>query len=165
MNRDLASKSTVDEIRARFDADVERFAKLETGQQATVDAPLVLSIVSTTAAAFLRPAGALLDLGCGAGNFTLSVLDRVAPLDCTLVDLSRPMLDRAHARVQAKTSGTVETVQADMRALTFAEDSFDAVLAGAVLHHLRDDDDWRRMFHRLHGWLRPGLVRGRPRRL
>ncbi|MGI6419673.1 MAG: hypothetical protein ACOX1P_28900 [Thermoguttaceae bacterium] len=33
-------KSTVDEIRQRFDADVERFSNLETGQSATIDAPL-----------------------------------------------------------------------------------------------------------------------------
>src|SRR5687768_11443821 len=32
-------KSTVDEIRRRFDADVERFSNLETGQSATLDAP------------------------------------------------------------------------------------------------------------------------------
>ena len=32
-------KSSVAEIRARFDHDVERFANLETGQSATVDAP------------------------------------------------------------------------------------------------------------------------------
>ena len=34
------SKSTVEEIRQRFDGDVERFSNLETGQSATVDAPL-----------------------------------------------------------------------------------------------------------------------------
>ena len=32
-------KSTVAEIRQRFDADVERFSNLETAQSATVDAP------------------------------------------------------------------------------------------------------------------------------
>ena len=35
-------KSTVDEIPQRFDADVERISDLETGQSATVDAPLAL---------------------------------------------------------------------------------------------------------------------------
>ena len=30
----LAEKSTIDEIRARFDNEVERFSRLETGQQA-----------------------------------------------------------------------------------------------------------------------------------
>jgi tRNA (cmo5U34)-methyltransferase len=42
MPRQLHEKSTVDEIRQRFDADVERFSKLETGQQAAMDAPLIL---------------------------------------------------------------------------------------------------------------------------
>jgi ubiquinone/menaquinone biosynthesis C-methylase UbiE len=149
MNRALDQKSTIGQIRERFDNDVERFSKLETGQQATIDAPLVLEIVAQTAATHLQPHCRLLDLGCGAGNFTLSVLSRVSPLDCTLVDLSQPMLERARERVAAATSGKVETVQADMRDLAFDENSFDTILAGAVLHHLRDDRDWREMFQRL----------------
>ena len=43
-------KSTVDEIRRRFDADVERFSNLETGQSATVDAPLAMALVAEAAA-------------------------------------------------------------------------------------------------------------------
>jgi len=39
---DYSKKSSVDEIRVRFDADVERFANLQSGQSATMDAPLVL---------------------------------------------------------------------------------------------------------------------------
>jgi tRNA (cmo5U34)-methyltransferase len=156
MNRKLDQKSTIGQIRERFDNDVERFSKLETGQQATIDAPLVLEIVAQTAATHLQPRGRLLDLGCGAGNFTLSVLSRVTPLNCTLVDLSRPMLERARERVGKATSGTVEIIQNDMRDLAFDENCFDTILAGAVLHHLRDDRDWREMFHCLHKWLRPG---------
>ena len=38
-------KSTVDEIRQRFDADVERFSNLETGQSATADAPLGMELI------------------------------------------------------------------------------------------------------------------------
>jgi len=47
-------KSTVDEIRERFDADVERFSILETGQSATVDAPLAMALVAQVAAASTR---------------------------------------------------------------------------------------------------------------
>ncbi len=148
-------KATIEQIRARFDADVERFSRLETGQQATIDAPLVLELVSQAAATHLQPAGRLLDIGCGAGNFTLSILGRVSPLDCTLVDLSAPMLDRARLRVST-VAGAVETIQSDMRELDFDADNFDVILAGAVLHHLRDEADWREMFRRLHRWLRPG---------
>ncbi len=97
MNTPLENKSTLDEIRARFDADVERFSRLETGQQATMDAPLVLELVARTGARHLRAGDAVLDLGCGAGNFTLRLLQEVGGLHCHLVDLSRPMLDRGGA--------------------------------------------------------------------
>ena len=156
MTTALEEKSTLEEIRARFDQDVERFSRLETGQQATIDAPLVLDLVAATARRHLRPGDRLLDLGCGAGNFTLRVLQEVSPLECDLADLSRPMLDRAEERVSAAGVETVMTHQADFRALDFPENTFHVILAGAVLHHLRDEEDWRRTFRRLHGWLRPG---------
>ena len=72
--RPLDQKSSLDDIRRRFDADVERFSKLETGQQAAIDSPLMLELVSAVAACHVAPGGRVLDLGCGAGNFTLSVL-------------------------------------------------------------------------------------------
>ena len=120
-----------------------------------MDAPLILDVVSRSAACHVRPRGMLLDLGCGAGNFTLRVLGRVSPLDCVLVDLSRPMLERAEIRVKAATSGKVQTIQSDMSLLSFAPGSFDIILAGQVLHHLRDDAQWQKMFTRLYEWLRP----------
>ena len=156
MPRPLHEKSTVQQIRERFDADVERFSQLETGQQAAMDAPLILDIVARAAATHIQPGGRLLDIGCGAGNFTLRVLNKVTPLDCTLVDLSQPMLDRAHERVSAATNGSVKTIQSDMRALSFDDVSFDVILAGQVLHHLREEHEWETMFANLHRWLRPG---------
>jgi len=152
----LAGKSTTEEIRARFDRDVERFSNLETGQQATIDAPLVLELVAQTARGHLQSADTLLDLGCGAGNFTLRVLQETPGLQCHLVDLSRPMLDRAEQRVRAAGAASVTMHQADLRALTFAAGSFDAILAGAVLHHLRDEADWESAFRRFYAWLKPG---------
>src|SRR5215471_9394267 len=125
MPRPLHEKSTVDQIRTRFDNDVERFSQLETGQQAAMDAPVILDIVARAAALQVQPRGKLLDIGCGAGNFTLRVLSQVTPLDCTLVDLSQPMLDRAHQRVSAATTGLVKTIQSDMRDLPFGDESFD----------------------------------------
>jgi tRNA (cmo5U34)-methyltransferase len=43
-------KSTVDEIRQRFDADVEKFSNLDTGQSATVDAPLAMNLITEASA-------------------------------------------------------------------------------------------------------------------
>ena len=157
-------KSTLEEIRERFDNDVERFSKLETGQQATIDAPLILDIVSQTAVHRLRPDSHILDLGCGAGNFTMRVLHEMRktkettdPLfHCHLADLSRPMLSRAESRLHEAGAASVRAYQSDLRRLHFAENSFCCILAGAVLHHLRDDDDWADVFAKLHRWLRPG---------
>ena len=156
MTTPLENKSSLDEIRARFDGDVERFSNLETGQQAVPDAPLVLELVAGACSRHLAVGSAVLDLGCGAGNFTLSVLRRVEGLHCTLVDLSRPMLDRAEERVRAAGAASVTVRQSDLRALLFADGTFDVILAGAVLHHLRDDDDWRAAFAHFHRWLKPG---------
>jgi tRNA (cmo5U34)-methyltransferase len=152
----LADKSTIDEIRQRFDQEVERFSNLQTGQQATIDAPLVLDLVAQTARRFLKPGSALLDLGCGAGNFTLSVLQQISGLDCHLADLSQPMLARAQQRVREAGAARVSTYHGDLRTLGFPDQSFDCILAGAVLHHLRDEADWKSTFAQLHRWLKPG---------
>jgi tRNA (cmo5U34)-methyltransferase len=152
----LENKSTIEEIRMRFDQDVERFSNLELGQQATIDAPLVLDLVAQTCARHLRPQSTVIDLGCGAGNFTLRVLQEVGKLDCHLVDLSQPMLDRAEQRTRAGGASSVRTYQSDLRTLSFPEGSADVILAGAVLHHLREDEDWVSAFRRFHTWLKPG---------
>ncbi|MBI4538254.1 MAG: class I SAM-dependent methyltransferase, partial [Gemmatimonadetes bacterium] len=91
-------KSSVDEIRRRFDREVDRFSNLETGQAAAMDAAVALSLVACAAAATSADARNLLDIGCGAGNFTLAVLAKLTSCDVTLLDLSRPMLDRAVER-------------------------------------------------------------------
>ncbi|MGI4791803.1 MAG: class I SAM-dependent methyltransferase [Janthinobacterium lividum] len=148
-------KSTVQQIRERFDADVERFSNLETGQSATVDVPLVLELITQAAAAATPNAQAVLDIGCGAGNNTLKLLQRLPHLDCTLNDLSLPMLTRAQERVSAATSGTVTLEQGDIREIDLGTAQFDIVLAAAVLHHLRDDEEWRAVFTKLFHCLKP----------
>ncbi len=149
-------KSTVEEIRHRFDADVERFSNLETGQSATVDAPLAMALVAEAAAATTPHARQILDVGCGAGNYTLKLLERLPDLDATLIDLSQPMLDRARERVSRATAGRITTVRGDIREVELPDGQFDIVLAAAVLHHLRTDAEWRDVFTAFHRALRPG---------
>lgn len=149
-------KSTVDEIRQRFDADVERFSNLATGQSATVDAALAMTLVAEAAAVTTPHARHVLDIGCGAGNYTLKLLEHLPNLDATLVDLSRPMLDRATERVGRATSGKITTLQGDIRQIELPNGAFDIVLAAAVLHHLRDDAQWQATFAKVHQSLRTG---------
>lgn len=150
------TKSTVEEIRLRFDNDVERFSNLETGQSATVDAPLAMQLVAQAAAAVTQIARDVVDVGCGAGNYTLKLLESIPDLNCTLIDLSRPMLDRAVARITPKTGGRVTTIQADIRSIELPPGGSDLILAAAVLHHLRTDDEWQSVFTMFHRALRPG---------
>jgi tRNA (cmo5U34)-methyltransferase len=149
-------KSTVEQIRHRFDNDVERFSNLETGQSATIDAPLSLELVVQAAAATKPDATHVLDVGCGAGNYTLKLLERLPNLDATLVDLSRPMLDRASSRVSSATSGRVTAIQADLRELDLGKSRFDFILAAAVFHHLRDHNEWKQVFTKCYQSLKPG---------
>jgi tRNA (cmo5U34)-methyltransferase len=150
------SKSTVDEIRARFDVDVERFSKLETGTTTQIDSVLCLDLIAAAAAATTPHAKQLLDIGCGAGNWSLKLLERLPNLDVTLLDLSQPMLTRASERVLAATKGKVATIQGDAREVDLPENGFDLVVAGAVFHHLRNESQWRAVCAKLFRLLRPG---------
>lgn len=149
-------KSTIKEIKERFDNDVERFSNLETGQVATIDATISLELITEASKRIVPIAENVLDIGCGAGNYTLKMLSKVPNLNCTLVDLSLPMLDRAFERVSAETSGKVEVKQGDIREVELPESHFDIILAGAVLHHLRDDEDWETTFSKIFKLLKPG---------
>ncbi|MDR1453762.1 MAG: class I SAM-dependent methyltransferase, partial [Candidatus Margulisbacteria bacterium] len=148
-------KSTVEEIRERFDKDVARFANIDTGQTSTIDAKISLEIITDAAKIMVPGAVNLLDIGCGAGNYTLMMLAKIANLNCTLVDLSRPMLNKAFERVSKQTK-KIKLIQGDIRTVELNENYFDIILAGAVLHHLRDDADWERTFKKLYNLLTDG---------
>lgn len=157
METPLTQKSSIDEIRARFDGDVERFSALETGQAATIDAPLAMTLIAEAAVACTSPIRRVLDIGCGAGNNTLR-LNQIAghDFDVDLLDLSAPMLERAQARVNEVNPAQTRPIQEDFRTADLPEAGYDVILAAAVLHHLRDEDDWVRAFHKLYRLLAPG---------
>ena len=150
------NKSSTAEIRERFDNEVERFSNLDTGQVSTIDAKISLELITEAAHRIAPEAENLLDIGCGAGNYTLKMLSKNNKLKCTLIDLSKPMLDKALERVSAAGSGAVHIIQGDIREINLNENYFDIILAGAVLHHLRSDEDWESTFKKLFNVLRPG---------
>jgi tRNA (cmo5U34)-methyltransferase len=156
MSVPLSQKSTREEIRARFDADVERFSNLETGQQATPDAVLAMELITEAAATVTPRIRRVLDIGCGAGNNTLKLLQLRPGFDSDLLDLSAPMLARARERVEAAGAKNVRTFQADFRDADLPEGAYDVILAAAVLHHLRDEADWENAFRKIHRLLAPG---------
>jgi len=149
-------KSTPEQIRQRFDKDVERFANIETGQSATIDAPLVLDLITNAAAVTNPMATTLLDIGCGAGNYALKLFERLPNLRTTLIDLSRPMLDRAKERISNKSGNTVVAIPGDIRDVSLTDGQFDIVIAAAVLHHLRADHEWESVFRKIYQSLKSG---------
>lgn len=150
MSRSLEKKSSIEEIRQRFDNDVERFSNLETGQQATIDAPLAMELITQAAATHNPDATHLLDIGCGAGNNTLKLLQQINPLDCDLVDLSQPMLDSAKQRIAEVNKGKIRTFQTDFRKVDLPTNHYDIIIAAAVLHHLRNERDWEETFAKIY---------------
>ncbi|TQO36999.1 tRNA (cmo5U34)-methyltransferase [Arenibacter algicola] len=149
-------KSSVAEIRERFDKDVERFSNLDTGQLTTIDAKISLELITEAARRIVPNAEQLLDIGCGAGNYSLKMISKLSNLECTLVDLSDPMLDKAYERISEQTNKNVHVVKGDIREVPLKQNHFDIILAGAVLHHLRDDQDWETTFKKIYGLLKPG---------
>lgn len=154
---DYSSKSTIADIETRFDADVERFSNLETGQTATIDAPLAMQLITEAAVRLTPQIDRVLDIGCGAGNNTLKLREVYGrPFASDLLDLSRPMLERAKERSLNAGVKSVELWQVDFREAELPRESYDVILAAAVLHHLRGDEEWQAAFERILWLLKPG---------
>ena len=154
---DFANKSTTQEIAERFDDDVERFSNLETGQSATIDAPLAMQLITEAAVRVAPKIDRVLDIGCGGGNNTLKLKEVFGkPFASDLLDLSQPTLDRAEERVRESGIDRVTLWHGDFRDADLPSESYDVILAAAVLHHLRDDADWQAAFEKIWSLLKPG---------
>lgn len=149
---------TTGEIRDKFERDdvVERYTNLATGQIAIVDAAVNLEVLTETAKRIVPRARNVLDIGCGAGNYTLKLLSSLPNLNCTLVDLSGKMIKKALERITPVTSGKVLWYQKDIREIELPKNRFDIAMAGAVLHHLRGEEEWNDVFSKVYDSIAPG---------
>jgi SAM-dependent methyltransferase len=97
----------------------------------------VYSACVRQAVADLRPAGTVLDCGCGTGLATPYLLnaERVYALD-----FSEQMLEQLQQKFRP---GEVQTVHGDVRHLPFPDGMFDCVLVANVLQHLPPVDHAR----------------------
>ena len=100
-------------------------------------------------AGVIRPGDRVLECACGTGLLTGAIAPRCASLTAT--DFAPRML--AKARKNCAAFGNVRFEQADITALSYPDASFDAVVAGNVIHLL---DEPRRALHELDRVCRPG---------
>jgi tRNA (cmo5U34)-methyltransferase len=150
------TKSTPEAIRRNFDQQVERFSNLETGQTTAIDSPLCMELVARSAALLNPGATNVMDLGCGGGNYAVKVTSFLPEVDCTLIDLSANMLEKAEERVLEIISGKVTAIQGDYRNIDLGENCYDVITAGTTLHHLRGDEEWESVFGKVYRALKPG---------
>jgi tRNA (cmo5U34)-methyltransferase len=142
----LEMKSTVEEIRARFDKDVERFSNLTQGSPPTSTRRWRLELIAEAAAATTPRAQAV--ARCRLRRRQLFAQAAAGPAGARrdLVDLSAPMLARAEQRTTAAGARSVRLVQGDIRDVVIGEAASDVIVAAAVFHHLRTDAEWRDVF-------------------
>ena len=86
----------------------------------------------------LRSGMALLDVGCGPGNITCDLADRVAPGPVVGLDVSAEVVTAAATDAEARGTANVAFQPGDLYALEFDDDAFDVVHAHQVLQHLTD---------------------------
>jgi len=66
------------------------------------------------------------------------------------------MLKKARDRISAVNSGKIRMIQGDFREVDLPDEGYDVILAAAVLHHLRDDQDWESTFRKIYRLTAPG---------
>jgi tRNA (cmo5U34)-methyltransferase len=152
----VMAKSTLEEIAARFDQDVERFSHMDTGQSTMLDSALVQELFESMAKEYTSQSPRALDLGCGAGNLSLRVNRALPGGTYHLVDLSANMLERAQERILGAGGKIGSVYQGDLESYTWPTDAMDFVMASAVLHHLRSRESWGQVLSQIHRALRPG---------
>lgn len=84
----------------------------------------------------LRPGQRLLDVGCGPGNLTLDLAERVAPSRVLGVDSSAEVVAQARELAAARGADGVEFAVGDAYVLELPDDSFDVVHVHQLLHHI-----------------------------
>jgi ubiquinone/menaquinone biosynthesis C-methylase UbiE len=85
---------------------------------------------------YLRPGMSLLDCGCGPGTITIGLAQSVAPGQVLGIDIEPSLVERANVLSKEQAISNVRFKVANVFALPFSENSFDAVFASALLHHL-----------------------------
>ncbi len=86
---------------------------------------------------YVRPGMTLLDCGCGPGTITLDFAALVAPAETIGVDIEINQLQLARTRAADREKSNIHFSVADLYALPFPDNTFDAVFLHGVLEHMQ----------------------------
>ncbi len=99
----------------------------------------------------------ILDCGCGPGSITLDFAELVAPGKALGIDIGPTQIEKAKVLQARRNVPNAAFQLADVNALPFADDRFDAVFAHGVIEYFRDPV---RAFEELRRVLKPGGALG-----
>jgi len=92
----------------------------------------------------------ILDLGCGTGNCTALLKAHFPDSEYTLVDASSEMIKICQDRFSSQ---KIQYQQSFFQELNFDSGSFDLIVAGFSLHHLKSEEK-QALFPRMAQWMR-----------
>ncbi len=97
----------------------------------------------------------ILDAGCGNGRHAIACLEKGHEVVCS--DISEGQLEMARKNCEKYiSSGNIEFVKADLLELPFDDNSFDGVMAIAVIHHLKTRPERTKALQELTRVCKPG---------
>lgn len=117
-----------------------------------LDSAEALALAATCDRAALADGQDILELGCGWGSLTLWMARHFPASRITAVSNSASQRNYILGQARARGLANVEVVTADMNRFGTLE-RFDRVVSVEMFEHMRN---WRQLFGRVHGWLRPG---------
>lgn len=106
---------------------------------------------------YLQSGMRLLDCGCGPGTITVGLAAIVDPAEVIGIDIADSVLDQARTTALAHGFANLRFEQGNIAQLPFADHSFDAVFAHAVLEHQVDP---AALLFEMYRVLKPGGVVG-----
>ncbi len=105
----------------------------------------------------LTPQTVFLDLGCGAGNYTIPVAEAIGRLGRVYgVDAWQEGLDELKSKAAAKGLHNIETIHADLNErIPVGDGEIDVCFMATVLHDLLRDDSGEKVLHEINRVLKP----------
>jgi cyclopropane-fatty-acyl-phospholipid synthase len=100
----------------------------------------------------LRDGMEILELGCGWGSLTLWMAAHYPKSRITAVSNSRSQRQHILAEAARRGLGNIEVITTDMNRFE-TNARYDRIVSVEMFEHMRN---WRELFARVHGWLKPG---------